>query len=195
MTIEVVYSSDKFSPIKKGHSNPFDTYEFNITNPFDRGEIVGGFGYVEYDDSAKNTLYCLNMKEINKRKPKYAAAEFWGGTKKDYKTNQDVEIEGWKDEMVYKTMVRHVYGKIALDPQKVDDAFRHIQQREADYRDMELKNEISANANKEPINITPDKPVEKPKEVVSDIPHVEPKPPVQQQEYDQPAAVRIERQF
>ncbi|WP_196592445.1 recombinase RecT [Pectinatus frisingensis] len=180
VTIEVVYSSDKFSPIKKGHSNPFDTYEFNITNPFDRGEIVGGFGYVEYDDSAKNTLYCLNMKEINKRKPKYAAAEFWGGTKKDYKTNQDVEVEGWKDEMVYKTMIRHVYGKIALDPQKVDDAFRHIQQREADYRDMELKNEISANANKEPINITPDKPEEKPVPELApeQMPHIE--PPIQQ---------------
>lgn len=156
VTIEVVHATDDFKPIKKSHSNPYDTYEFTITNAFDRGEIIGGFGYIEYEDQAKNTLYCLNMKEINKRKPKYAAAEFWGGTKKDYKTQQNVEIEGWLEEMVYKTMIRHVYGKIALDPQKVDDAFRHIQQREADYREMELKSEIAANANKEPINITPD---------------------------------------
>lgn len=169
VTIEVVYDSDTFKPIKKSHSNPFDSYEFTVNEPFNRGNIIGGFGYVEYEDKAKNTLYCLNMAQINKRKPKYAAVEFWGGTKKDYKTKKDVEVEGWQDEMVYKTMIRHVYGKIALDPQKVDKAFRHIQQREADYHAMEMNNEIAEHANKEPINITPDVP-EQPKPEPTPIP-------------------------
>lgn len=163
VTIEVVYSTDTFKPIKKGRDNPFETYVFEVNNPFERGEIVGGFGYVEYQDEARNTLFFLNMKEIEKRKPKYAPVEFWGGTKEDYKTKQSVEVEGWKDEMVYKTMIRHTYNKIQLDPAKVDEAYRHIQDRERDFKDLELANEIAENANKETINITPVE--EPPKEI------------------------------
>lgn len=197
VTIEIVYESDTFKPIKKSHSNPFDSYEFTVNQAFDRGKMIGGFGYIEYDDQTKNTLYCLNMAQINKRKPKYASAEFWGGTKKDYKTKKDVEVEGWQDEMVYKTVLRYVYGKIALDPQKVDEAFRHIQQRETDYHNMEITNEIDDNANKEPINITPDVP-EPPKPTPAPIPEktqVEvplPKETVQAAPAEQSAAVKRE---
>ena len=35
-------------------SHPVASYEFEITNPFDRGDIVGGFGYLEYDDPTQN---------------------------------------------------------------------------------------------------------------------------------------------
>lgn len=175
VTIEVVYSTDAFKPIKKGRDNPFETYQFEIINAFDRGEIVGGFGYIEYDDPARNTLYFLNMREIEKRKPKYAAAEFWGGTKKEYNSDKTVEVEGWKDEMVYKTMIRHTYGKIPLDSARVQEAFQHIQSRERELKDVELANEISENANKETINITPE-PTEQAKEIRQPKPEPESQP-------------------
>jgi recombination protein RecT len=160
-TIEVVYSNDTFKPMKKSFNTPVETYQFEVTNPFDRGDIIGGFGYLEYEDPAKNKLYVMTMKEIEKRKPKNAAVEFWGGTKKDYSSKQDVEVEGWKDEMVYKSLVRHVFGRLPLDPAKIGEAYRITQQREADYKDMEVTDEIATQANKDPINVTPD---EKPKE-------------------------------
>ena len=175
VTIEVVYSTDTFKPIKKGRDNPYETYQFEINNAFDRGEIVGGFGYIEYEDPARNALHFLNMREIEKRKPKYAAAEFWGGTKKEYNSDKTVEVEGWKDEMVYKTMIRHTYGKIPLDSARVQEAFQHIQARERELKDVELANEIAENANGETINITPE-PAEQPKEIQQPKPEPEPQP-------------------
>lgn len=80
-TIELVYSNDKFAPHPKDSRHPVASYEFEITNPFDRGDIVGGFGYLEYDDPTQNELIVMPMAAIRKRMPKYASAEFWGGTK------------------------------------------------------------------------------------------------------------------
>lgn len=164
VTIEVVYKNDTFKPLKKCRDNAVESYLFEVDNPFDRGEIVGGFGYVEYDDPSLNKLFVMTMKDIEKRKPQYAAVEFWGGKKDEYengnKTGNKIEVEGWKDEMVTKSLIRHVYGKLPLDPKKIDDDFKYIQAREAEYKDVEVHNEIAEKANKEPLNITPDKPIE-----------------------------------
>lgn len=45
VTVELVYSTDKFRPVKKDSKNKFEGYEFGIVNPFDRGDIIGGFYY------------------------------------------------------------------------------------------------------------------------------------------------------
>lgn len=179
VTIEVVYSNDTFKPLKKCRGNDVESYEFDIPNAFERGKIIGGFGYVEYEDASKNKIFVMTMADIEKRKPKYAAAEFWGGEKDEYdngkKTGKKIEIEGWQDEMVYKSLIRHVYGKLPLDPQKIDDAYRYIQSRESEYKDMEVADEVASNANKETINITPDK-----QETTHELPPAQPvvKPPV-----------------
>jgi len=67
-TVEVVYSKDKFTPLKKSKGNPIESYEFEIVEPFDRGEIIGGFGYIEYDEPSKNTLVLMSKAAMNKRK-------------------------------------------------------------------------------------------------------------------------------
>ena len=43
------------------------------------GEIVGGFGYIEYTEPTKNKLIIMTIKDILKRKPDKASGEFWGG--------------------------------------------------------------------------------------------------------------------
>lgn len=140
VTVELVYATDTFKPYKKGRGNDVESYDFEITNPFDRGNIVGGFGYIEYDDAHKNELVLMSMKDIEKRKPKYASANFWGGgTRKEWKTvngkRQQVEVEndGWLDEMCRKTIIREVYSPkhILLDPRKIDESYQYMKQREA----------------------------------------------------------------
>ena len=55
-------------------------------NEFARGDIVGGFYYHIYQDKPeKNKLVVMPLKEILKRKPQYASAEFWGGEKDSYR--------------------------------------------------------------------------------------------------------------
>lgn len=151
VTIELVYSTDTFKPIKKSRDNKVESYIFEINNPFDRGEIVGGFGYIEYDDPTKNKLIIMTKADIEKRKPQYAAAEFWGGTKKVWENGKQVEVEteGWYAEMCEKTIKREVYSDkhILRDPKKIDDDYQYMKMREARIAEMQAQDEIDGNAN------------------------------------------------
>ena len=162
VTIEVVYSTDTFKPIKKGGNNRVENYEFEITSPFDRGEIVGGFAYLEFEDPTKNELIIMSMKDIEKRKPKYASANFWGGKAKVWENGKQIEteVEGWKDEMVRKTIIREAFSAKHLprDPKKVDDSYQYMKMREARYAEIEAQAEISASANATLIDTKPETP-------------------------------------
>ncbi|MFA6662018.1 MAG: recombinase RecT, partial [Bacilli bacterium] len=151
VTTELVYSTDTFKPIKKNRENKVESYEFEINNPFDRGEIIGGFGYIEYSDPAKNTLIIMTKADVEKRKPQYAAAEFWGGTIKKYVNGKltSVETDGWYPEMFEKTIRREVFNEkhIQRDPQKIDDNYQYMKMRESRMAEMAAQNEIDANAN------------------------------------------------
>jgi recombination protein RecT len=151
VSVELVYSKDTFKPIKKSKANPVESYEFEITSPFDRGEIIGGFGYIEYDDPAKNTLVLMSIKDILKRKPKYASANFWGGTATVWESGKKIEteVEGWFDEMCLKTVVREVYSSkhIPRDPSKIDDSYQYMREREVVYTEYEVQQDALENAN------------------------------------------------
>lgn len=162
VTVEVVYSNDVFKPLKKSRTNPVETYEFEISNPFDRGSIIGGFGYIEYDDASKNTLVIMNMDAIKKRAGKNANPEFWStaftGKKTTAWENDQkvyVDADGWLDEMVRKTLIREVYSSkyIARDPSKIDDDYQHLKEREVVYAQAEIDAEATENANSTPLSI------------------------------------------
>ncbi len=167
VTVEVVYSTDEFHPIKKDRQNHVEAYDFVITKPFDRGNIVGGFAYLEFAEPSKNKLIMLSMKDIEKRKPEYASANFWGGKKTEWQYENgkrkkvEVETEGWLDEMVRKTIIREAYSAKHLprDPQKIDDTYQQLKLREAKYAAVQAQAEIDANANTITIDTTP-QPVE-----------------------------------
>ncbi len=137
VTTELVYKTDTFIPIKKSAANKVESYEFAINNPFERGELIGGFGYIEYNDPTKNKLIIMSKKEILKRKPRYASQKFWG------------ESEGWFEEMCLKTLKREVYSAkhMPRDPKKIDDNYQYLKMREAKIAEMEAQAEIDAYAN------------------------------------------------
>jgi recombination protein RecT len=157
VTVELVYKSDKFKEIKKDRSNPIESYEFEIVDSFDRGEIVGGFYYHSYSQCPeKNKLVVFTLKDILKRKPKYASVEFWGGERDVWENGQRVgkeQVEGWYAEMCYKTVYRAAYNSITIDSQKIDDDYLHLKQRERELSEVALDEEIIENANQEPIDI------------------------------------------
>lgn len=163
VTIELVYATDTFRPIKKSSTNHVEGYEFTINNPFDRGEVQGGFGYIEYEDPAKNKLIIMTLKDIEKRKPRYASANFWGGTVQEWQTvdgkrrKVDVEKPGWFEEMCLKTIKREVYSAkhMPRDPQKIDDAYQYMKLREAKMAELEAQDVIDAYANGDIIDTTP----------------------------------------
>lgn len=162
--VELVYETDTFKPIKKSRGVEVETYEFDITKPFNRGAIVGGFGYLEFPNPKDNKLIIMTLDDIEKRKPSNAAAEFWGGDKEvwDYvdgkKQKVTKHIEGWFAEMCYKTVVREVYGErnLPVDPKKIDDNYQYMKLREARYAELEAQAEIDRNANTIIIDTTPE---------------------------------------
>jgi len=165
VTTELVYSTDTFKPIKKGLDNHVDSYQFIINDPFNRGTVVGGFGYIEYNDPTKNKLIIMTRKDIEKRKPRYASPNFWGGKASEWKTGEDgkrykteVEIEGWFDEMCLKTVIREVYSPkhIKLDPMKIDENYQYMKLREAQIAEMQANEEVDIYANGDVIDTSPE---------------------------------------
>ena len=162
VTTEIVYSTDTFTPIKKSKENRVESYLFEIKQPFDRGEIVGGFGYIEYADATRNELIIMPLKAILKRKPKYASANFWGGSTTEWQTingkrqKVDVETDGWFEEMCLKTLIREVYSAkhIPRDPKKIDDSYQYMKLREAQVAQMQAQENIDAYANGDVIDTT-----------------------------------------
>ncbi|GAA4338721.1 hypothetical protein GCM10023149_48880 [Mucilaginibacter gynuensis] len=150
--VELVYTKDVFKSIKKSWNNRIENYEFQIVDDFDRGEVKGGFYYHAFHDSPeKNRLEVFTLKDIEKRKPKYAAAEFWGGEKDVWKNGEVVgkeKVEGWYEEMCYKTIFRAAYNDITIDSEKIDEHFVRMMQTENDTVSTKVQNEIAQNANK-----------------------------------------------
>lgn len=155
--VELVHKNDSFKMITK---NNVDGYEFDITNPFDRGEVTGGFGYIRYQDETRNKLVTMSKAELLKRKPSTAAAEFWGGEKDKWENGKKVgteTIEGWPEEMLYKTMVRATCKKVPLDPKKINESYIYVMESAENYyvenQEDKVNQEIEENANRELIDI------------------------------------------
>lgn len=148
ITVELVYSTDIFRPIKKSAVNKIEHYEFEISNPFQRGDCIGGFAYIQFKDPSKNRLIIMSVADIEKRKPRYAAAEFWGGMK--WEDGKQVQTDGWKEEMYRKTLMREACSSkyIVVDPAKIDDEYQYLKAREARIAEAEAQAEIDENANK-----------------------------------------------
>lgn len=135
IVIELVYSTDHFKPIKKSFSNQIESYEFEIQNPFDRGNIIGGFGYLVYEDTTKNKLILVSEADFEKSRKAAKGDTFW--------SKHPVEMR-------YKTLVHRVTEKLQIDPKKVNASYLYVENKDSE---EEVKREINENANKEVIDI------------------------------------------
>jgi recombination protein RecT len=158
VVVELVYSTDKFKPYKKDRNNQIESYDFEITDVFNRGQVVGGFYYHIFTEAPeKNKLVVMTYADILKRKPQYASVEFWGGEKDVWENNKKVgkeTVEGWHDKMCWKTVYRAAYRDITIDSQKIDDDYLKLKQTEAEFRAAEPEREIAENANMTTIDVT-----------------------------------------
>lgn len=158
VVVELVHKNDHFKEVKKDRNNPYATYEFEVVNSFDRGEIVGGFYYHGWkDEPEKNKLVVFTLDDILKRKPEYAAPEFWGGEKDEYKngkkTGRKIKVEGWFEKMCWKTIYRAAFRDITIDSQKIDDDYLRLRKQEELFADQEMDAEIEDNANQDYIDV------------------------------------------
>ncbi|GAB2558371.1 recombinase family protein [Gracilibacillus alcaliphilus] len=155
--VELVYSNDHFKPLKKNSHNPTEGYEFSVENPFDRGELQGGFYYHVFKDNPdKNKLVVMSIQEIEKRKPSHASVEFWGGEKPKWQNGQKVgteKVEGWYDKMCWKTIFRAAHHDITIDSTKIDEDYLNMKRMEDEFDDVQVQQNINENANKDYIDV------------------------------------------
>lgn len=162
---ELVYSTDTFKPMKKSFSNHVESYEFEINNPFDRGNIIGGFGYIVYEDERKNTLVMVSEADFEKSRKAAQSDKFW--------SKHPVEMR-------YKTLIHRVTERLTIDPKKINAASYAYVERQED--EAEARREINENANRDIIDIAPeslDEPQMDPV-VENEQQHSEPEPEPQQ---------------
>lgn len=134
MVIELVYSTDHFKPLKKSFSNKVESYEFEIQNPFDRGEVIGGFGYLVFDDPVKNKLILVSEADFQKSRNAAQSKAFW---------------DKHPIEMRYKTLVHRVTEKLQIDPKKVNASYLYIENKDSE---EDLRREVNQHANKDIID-------------------------------------------
>ncbi len=146
---QLVHDSDTFVPYLRDRNNKVETYEFTVNKPFDRGQVVGGFGYIRYADEMLNRLVIVTQRDFRKAEAAAKSGDFWGENK-------------FREEMQFKTVVHRVAAKLPLDPTKVNAAsWAAVQDAETD---AELESDMSANANGEVIDTTAERVEETPAE-------------------------------
>lgn len=166
--IRIVYANEKFTPIYKDSENKKESFIHKpAENPFEKGEIVGGYYYhVFFEHPEKNKLRVFSMNDIEKRIPKAASVEFWGGEKDtwdDGKKTGKEQVDGWRDEMVWKTLKRAAWDAINIDSQKIDDSIQMVlaQEQDVDYSKATIvATEIKEKANQKTITIEDVKPID-----------------------------------
>ena len=126
---QLVHKTDVFTPrMKKGPSD-IETYDFEIKNAFSRGEVVGGFGYIMYEQPTMNKLVIVPRTSFDKSKNLAKSDAFWGKH---------------PEEMMFAALVRRVTAKIPVDPEKVNASFAAVELDDAE-------REIQENANAGPV--------------------------------------------
>ena len=143
VVLELVYDSDTFVPHKKSLNNETESYEFKINKPFERGKVIGGFGYVAFNDHRKNYLVIVTDRDFAKARQSAQTQDFWAEGK-------------FEREMQFKTLVHRVGDKIPLDPAKVNAvSFAYIEAQELDMVDAEIAEAAALHANGEVIDLVP----------------------------------------
>jgi len=128
----LVYTNDKLTVFMKSKTNPIETYEFEIPEPFNRGEVKGGFAYLEYEDASKNKIVLLALSDFNKAKSAAKSPDFWSK---------------YPEQMQYKTLVHRATDKLQIDPAKINASYLAVENDDASDA-LEVQAQIEESANK-----------------------------------------------
>lgn len=129
---QLVHENDRFLAIMRPGG---ESYEFEIGNPFSRGKVVGGFGYIVYEDETRNKLVLVSKDEFDKSRKASKTNDFWGP---------------YEEQMQYKTLVNRVTKHLPVDPEKVNVSYAQV---EVDEARAESEREIEQHANGQVIDV------------------------------------------
>ena len=109
---QLVHETDTFKPRMRSATNDIESYEFEINNPFKRGPVIGGFGYIIYKDITQNKLVLVSLDSMNKSKGLAKTNTFWNA----HEANMQMVV-----------VVRRVTAELKVDPKKVNASFMAVE--------------------------------------------------------------------
>lgn len=112
---ELVHENDHFVVHKKNVNRDVESYSFETPEPFNRGSIKGGFGYIQFEDPTKNKLVVIGEDHFQKVRGKARTQQFW--------------VE-WPLEMRMKTLVHRTTEKLNIDPEKVNASYHYVEHQD-----------------------------------------------------------------
>ena len=112
---ELVYSKDLFEVITDPETG-VDKPKHEKPTPFDRGEVIGGYGYIRHKNPAKNKLVLVSEEEFKKSEKLAKSKDFWGP---------------YPEQMRYGKLVHRVLKHVPLDPEKINASFVRVEMDEA----------------------------------------------------------------
>jgi len=137
---KLIYEKDKLEVIMKDAHNDVEGFLLKVENPFDRGDVVGGIGYIMYPNPKMNKVALVTMKMLKRSQDASGSDKFWG---KD------------KESMQYKTIVHRTVSHIVLDPKKINASFAAVERDEYEMLEMAAQADVDENANRQIIDIEP----------------------------------------
>jgi len=114
---ELVYSNDEFQAFKFDMDNDREFFQFKITKPFDRGDFIGGFGYIMYEDPRLNILVTVPKWEFD-RAEAVGNKDFWKGSS--------------RTDMLKKTLMHRILNHLKPDPRKINSSYAAVEEAERD---------------------------------------------------------------
>ena len=118
---ELVHETDHFKMLKRNAQRTIETYEFDIENPFDRGEVIGGFGYIIYKDETMNKLVIVTREEMDNIKKSWNSGPVWKSE--------------WEHRMQLKTVVHRTTEALNIDTTKTNMSYHYVEAQDDPFRD------------------------------------------------------------
>lgn len=112
----MVHENDRFVFEQINGLEPRETFSFDIKDPFNRGAIKGGFGFIRYEDESLNKVVLVSEEEFKKAQNVAKSSNFW---------------RDWGDRMRFKTLAHRVSDAVRIDPRKVHDSFYQVQEEDS----------------------------------------------------------------
>ena len=132
---ELVHEGDNFKPLYRDVNTDVETYIFeSADNPFERGKVIGGFGYIMYENPKKNKIVLVSKEEFDKVKKAYTSGPVWKGD--------------WEQRMQLKTVVHRTTEQLDVDTTKTNMSYHYVESQDSIFDD----------------EIDPNKALEQPKE-------------------------------
>jgi hypothetical protein len=118
---ELIREGDHFKILKKNFEREIESYEHEVTDPFNQGKVIGGFGYIVYKDPTMNKVITVSREDMDKIKSSWTSGPVWKGD--------------WEHRMQLKTVVHRTTEALNIDTTKTNMSYHYVEAQDDPFRD------------------------------------------------------------